>query len=165
MECDTNHYNGTKMNRCMKRLAWVWLCVLPATATVAQTTVAAGGGTVAGGGRTMTWSVGQTAVTTAAAGGGILTEGAVQPCRVESAGVGAAGEEQVEVYPNPTMAKVTLKRSAEARPTHLTLYAADGRLLLAREWADTATQLDLVSLPAGVYMLKINQSVYKITKR
>ena len=135
----------------------------PVVAT-AQTAVVTAGGSVTDGHYELTCSVGQTAVMASSAGYE-LTEGVLQPCRVERERLTGVGEAQVEVYPNPTAGVVTLTRTPQGEAAQVALYAADGRLLTARKWADAEMHLDMTALPAGVYVLKINQSVFKITKQ
>lgn len=81
----------------------------------------------------------------------------------------AAIEMNVEVFPNPTTAAVTLRRNDGAELLTVELYAQDGRLAERLLWDDTATRLDLDSQPSGIYILKVsNESKqsqsYKITK-
>lgn len=131
----------------------------------AQSAVTATGGVASDGAHVMTYSVGQTAVT--ATPDGRLREGVVQPYVVEEVSVpeNAGVSPDLVVYPNPTLDGVTLRRQDMGRNAVVRLYALDGRLLRTEEWAGESLRLDLSALAAGVYMLKVNNITYKITKQ
>lgn len=154
----------------MKRILLIILLSAVCGATVAQTTVSVSGGTATGGGHEYSYSVGQVA-TLNASSGTTLHEGVVQPLAVtvERITSAAAIEMNVEVFPNPTTAAVTLRRNDDAEPLTVELYAQDGRLVERLLLDGMTMRLNLDAHPSGIYILKVsNESKqsqsYKITK-
>jgi hypothetical protein len=79
----------------------------------------------------------------------------------------------VNVYPNPTSDRVvvSLPDEASSHALHFTLYDLQGHTLQSLTADGFSTEIDLTSLPAGTYMLHINNTenqtqsnVYKIIK-
>lgn len=154
----------------MNRILLITLLLLTYEVAGAQTSVSSSGGTAASSGHEYSYSIGQVA-TLNASSGTTLHEGVVQPLTVtvERITSVAASEMNVEVFPNPTSAVVTLRRNDDAEPLTLELYAQDGRLAERLLWDGTTTCLNLDSHPSGIYILKVsNESKqsqsYKITK-
>lgn len=136
----------------------------------AQTSVSASGGTASGGGHEYSYSVGQVA-TLNASSGSTLHEGVVLPLvvTVEWITEVSAIEMNVELFPNPTTATVTLRRNDDSEHLTVELYAQDGRLAERLMWDGTAIRLNLDAHPSGIYIMKVsNESkqlqTYKITK-
>lgn len=148
-----------------KHLLAIMLCSAVVLSVQAQSAVTITGGMAADGVHTMTYSVGQTAVTATPDGG--LREGVVQPYIIEKVSVpeNLCESSDLTVYPNPTLDGVTLRSQDAGRRAEVRLFALDGRLLRTEEWTGESLRLDLSALPTGVYMLKVNNITYKITKQ
>ncbi|MBO4587834.1 MAG: T9SS type A sorting domain-containing protein [Bacteroidales bacterium] len=154
----------------MNRILLITLLLLTCGTAGAQTSVSSSGGSASGGGHEYSYNVGQVA-TLNASSSSTLHEGVMQPLAVtvERITEVSAIEMNVEVFPNPTTAAVTLHRNNDSEPLTVELYAQDGRLAERLLWDSTATRLNLDSQPSGIYILKVsNESkqsqTYKITK-
>ena len=154
----------------MNRILIITALLVVGGAVVAQTAVSVSGGTAAGGGHEYSYSIGQVA-TLNASSGSTLHEGVVQPLAVtvERITSAAAIETNVEVFPNPTTAAVTLRRNDDAEPLTVELYAQDGRLAERLLLDGVTTRLNLDAHPSGIYILKVSNGSkqsqsYKITK-
>lgn len=70
-------------------------------------------------------------------------------------------EEQGIIYPNPTSGYITLEGFSV--PVHVTIFAIDGRMLLSKHILDNE-KIDIQNFPSGLYLLKINDKIFKINK-
>ena len=70
--------------------------------------------------------------------------------------------EAPHIYPNPTSNMLFVEAAAGSE---IMLFDIVGRQLLHQEAADGVTQLDLSSLPIGVYMLRCGAATVKVVKR
>ena len=154
----------------MNRFYFIAFLLVACGEAGAQTSVSSSGGTAVGGGHEYSYSTGQVATLNASPGIS-LHEGVVQPLAVTVERIAEVSsiEINVEMFPNPTTAAVTIRRNDDAEPLTLELYAQDGRLVERLTWDGTATRLSLDSHPAGVYIMKVsNESKqsqsFKITK-
>lgn len=67
-----------------------------------------------------------------------------------------------EVYPNPATGLLTINNEVT---TEISLYSIAGALIMRREAAEKNCQLDVSSLPRGVYVLRLkDDSGVKISK-
>ncbi len=65
------------------------------------------------------------------------------------------------VYPNPTSGYITME--GFSAPVHITLFAIDGRILLNKQLLDNE-KIDMQNYPSGLYLLKVNDKIFKINK-
>lgn len=70
-------------------------------------------------------------------------------------------ENQGIVYPNPTSGYITLE--GFSAPVNITLFTIDGRMLLSKQILDNE-KIDIQNFPSGLYLLKINDKIFKINK-
>jgi len=74
----------------------------------------------------------------------------------------------LEVFPNPTSGDLSIRWAlAVNRQLAVELFDLNGRLLQSREVAGAtkAAAINLVELPAGIYLLRIDGAVRRIVKR
>ena len=123
----------------------------------------------------LSWTLGEVAVETYSSGSNIITQGFQQPelliTKVEEAAAGIA----VSIYPNPSAGQVSIAfSSTEARKVEMQVLDMSGKLVSKHEEAlaqgAQTVSIDLTSLAAGQYMLKITdtknntRSTYNIQK-
>ncbi|WP_262511688.1 T9SS type A sorting domain-containing protein [Echinicola strongylocentroti] len=75
----------------------------------------------------------------------------------------------VNVFPNPTQGKLQLEVAASAeKPVEVSIYNADGVLMVTRTLEEPTSTWDISSYAAGIYLVHINQSglrtVHKVVK-
>jgi len=58
------------------------------------------------------------------------------------------------VYPNHTSSQITIETSAIGTQNQLTISDLRGQELITRQITETKTQIDISSLPSGVYIVK-----------
>lgn len=75
------------------------------------------------------------------------------------------GEDRVsiQIYPNPTNAQLTIKRSS-FQPADYHLMSITGQTLLAGNFSGRDQDLDLSHFPKGLYVLKIGAESFKVMK-
>ena len=150
----------------IKSLAAIVLGPLLHLPAVAQTTVAATGGTVENSRYSISYSVGQVTVGSDITETLRLNEGVQQPLTVEDVSINITDNPtHIAIYPNPTTMSVTLRREGDANSAEVRIYSLDGRLLYTTQWDGLSLSIDLNSFAAGVYMLHVNNKTYKITKQ
>jgi photosystem II stability/assembly factor-like uncharacterized protein len=59
------------------------------------------------------------------------------------------------IYPNPSSGNITIKTTGKNSPVELTVWNLNGQELINRQITEPLTQLNVSSLPAGVYEVKI----------
>ena len=133
----------------------VLLLALPAAAG-AQTVVASGGGEGAGGGHSLSWTIGEPVTKTVTAGNRTLTQGFQQPWADVATVVGeqSASTMDIRAYPNPADRVLNVEVPAASGPLHLELFDAAGRIVLQAPATGTLTQLDLTGQSTGHYILR-----------
>ena len=80
----------------------------------------------------------------------------------QGVGVSEIVPDAFKVYPNPVRDELYVSGN-EFGPYHYTLYSIDGRLLLQGEVGNGET-IPTGDIPAGLYILKINNTSLKINK-
>lgn len=65
------------------------------------------------------------------------------------------GMQEVKIFPNPTTDVLNVQLPTSYAKVVLQLYASDGRLIFARQPSGNNIQLNVSSLPAGAYILRI----------
>ncbi|KAA9338731.1 T9SS type A sorting domain-containing protein [Hymenobacter busanensis] len=73
--------------------------------------------------------------------------------------------QQVHLYPNPTAGQLTLQRPASWGATDVEVHNSVGQVVLRQLLRAADTQLDVRSLPAGVYLLHLATPQGPVTKR
>lgn len=80
----------------------------------------------------------------------------------EGVGVQDIVTETFKVYPNPVHNELYIS-SNDFQPHSYQLYSADGRLLLQGE-SQEGSPVNVSNLPTGLYILKVNNSSFKVSK-
>jgi len=80
----------------------------------------------------------------------------------EVLGVNDIVTETFKVYPNPVHNELYIS-SDDFQPHPYQLYSADGRLLMQGE-SQEGNPINVSNLPTGLYILKVNNSSFKISK-
>jgi len=130
-----------------------------ATGLYAQHSVNTTGGTAAGSGGSVSYSVGQMTYHTHNGTQGTLTEGVQQPYEI-LIGTGLAEAEGIHLlvsaYPNPTTDYLTLKvKEVELSGLSFHLYDMQGRVLQANKLTGTETQIDMSRYAPSTYFVKV----------
>lgn len=74
--------------------------------------------------------------------------------------VGVA-DNSIRVYPNPVEAILNVDRAGEPEESNLTLYSSNGTVWLQKPLTESHETVDATSLPAGIYILVIDNSMGK----
>lgn len=127
----------------------------------AQQATVTSGGNATGAGGTVSYSIGQVADKTQTGTTGTITQGVQQPFEI----VTLSGEEfeniQLEaiVFPNPTIANVTLKISNfSLENVRYLLFDITGKLLKDDRVSTEETIIDMERYPSATYLLKVNSN-------
>ena len=141
----------------MKRiLSFTFLC--SATFCLAQNSVNSSGGTGSGAGGSISYSVGQTFYQTKISGHSVA-EGVQQPFEITNLGVSDYPQIKLEmvIYPNPTMADITLKMG-DSDFKNLSYWIADqsGRKISHSKIKQKETLVPMQPYNSGVYVLVIS---------
>ena len=161
----------------MKKQKVMPLCILAACLLLSlgvrgqQSLTAAGTSAADASGNKMLYAVGEVAVQHVATAGNILDEGLIAPYIVESLsipGVEGLGME-IAVFPNPVTDRLTVQASASVSTLRCRLFDMHGRQLSTVTMNDGTAHIECSSLPAGVYMLRVDDgteraSSYRIVK-
>ena len=67
----------------------------------------------------------------------------------------ASNPSKILLFPNPAIDEITIEISATSVPTPLAIMNINGQKLLHQEITEPKTQLDITSLPSGVYFVQI----------
>lgn len=157
----------------LKQIVLLFLLFFGLIEVRAQKAVVPVGGSTAGSGGSMSYTVGQVVYTTASGSNGSANQGVQQPYEIYIVGIGGNEEVnlQIVVYPNPATSKVSLN-TGSLDPDNLTylLYDSYGKLLKNQKIRDKLTEIPLEDLPAAVYILKVlnrdaEARVFKIIKK
>jgi hypothetical protein len=82
-----------------------------------------------------------------------------------TANAAAQAQQQVQLYPNPSSGQLTLLRPAHWGSTAVEVLNGVGQVVLRRVLPATETQLNVQTLPAGVYQLRLTTPQGAVTKR
>jgi hypothetical protein len=125
-----------------------------------QSTVTSGGDTIGSGG-SVSYSIGQVAYATNSGSTGTVAQGVQQVYTIaalnnpELAGLTLS----LQTYPNPTTANVVLAlTNVELTDLSYVLYDLNGRTIAKALVNQSQTPIEMQSLAAGVYLLKVNQN-------
>lgn len=64
-------------------------------------------------------------------------------------------DERISIYPNPAQQMLNVEVS-DAAPNHISVYDINGREVFRKVTSKSLNQIDLKSIPSGVYMIKIS---------
>ena len=136
-------------------------CILGCIVTglQAQSSTVATGGNASGSGGSVSFSVGQTSFMTLSGTDGTLTEGVQQPYEISdvTSVEAPAFDAKLEVFPNPASNFIQLSTSETDKSFQYVLLSESGRVIEKSFTSGQNTQIDLSSLPAGVYFLNVNR--------
>ncbi len=76
--------------------------------------------------------------------------------------VPSINKDKITIYPNPTTGKIKIS-GLDGVAVDVSVYSANGQLVMKRK-ITSDEEIDLSDMKRGLYMLKINDSVYKISK-
>lgn len=69
------------------------------------------------------------------------------------------------LFPNPAKDKVTISSSAITGDTQLSIFSVSGEKLIERQLTDTEIQIDISTLPRGVYFVRVqNEKMVEVGK-
>lgn len=131
------------------------------------------GGTISGSGGKIDYSVGQLFQNFKSSANFTISEGVHQPFEISTLGASETDEINLEimVYPNPTVADITLK-TGNISLSNLTYQLLDqsGRILLRKEILSDQSMIKMSSLNSGVYILMVSENskvikTFKIIKK
>ena len=80
-------------------------------------------------------------------------------------------KKDIKIYPNPTdgIIKVEISVFDDTDICEISIFNASGQLLLSRTASSSITEVDIVSQPKGIYIMRIslngNDSIWKIIKK
>lgn len=71
----------------------------------------------------------------------------------------------LKLYPNPAKDKITISSSAKAGNAHLSIFNISGEKVIERQLIDNETQIDISTLPRGVYFVRLqNEKMVEVGK-
>ena len=73
-------------------------------------------------------------------------------------------DKSIVLYPNPAQNIVYLKTDLLEHSTQLDIYTVDGTLMISKNIETNVTAIDISSLTAGLYFVKVNNAAYRIIK-
>lgn len=137
----------------------------------AQVSMNAAGGNAAGGGGSVSYSVGQMVFSANAGANGSVTQGVQQPYEISVLSVSENAENiNLSVYPNPSTDYLYLTSSDEISGLSFQLFDMNGRLLKSEKITENQTNIDMQGLVSATYFVKVNQGnktvkTFKIIKK
>ncbi len=145
----------------MKKLLIILTIMLQFVGLHAQESTTASGGEASGNGGTISYSVGQVVYGTHSGTTGSVSEGIQQPYEIsviiglEETGINL----NISAFPNPTTDYLILKIADDAHQESrftITLYDLNGRVIEQQVVVSNETAIDMASLNAATYILKVN---------
>ena len=145
----------------MKKLFNILTIMLLFIGLHAQESTTASGGEASGDGGTVSYSVGQVVYGTHSGTTGSVSEGIQQPYEIsviiglEETGINL----NISAFPNPTTDYLILKIADDAHQESrftITLYDLNGRVIEQQVVVSNETAIDMTSLNAATYILKVN---------
>ena len=145
----------------MKKLIYLVVLTFSITGLQAQESTNSSGGEASGDGGSVSYSVGQVVYGTHSGTTGSVSEGIQQPYEIsviiglEETGINL----NISAFPNPTTDYLILKIANEAIQESrftITLYDLNGRVIEQQVVISNETAIDMNSLNAATYILKVN---------
>lgn len=144
---------------------------------MAQSTFGITGGDVRGANGSMSYTMGQPAVmtayskvTNASAKAANLREGVQQTYTIEELKIDGvqALDFDVNVYPNPTVDKITVSIGNDVQDMNYELYSIDGKLLQKGRFQGSEQNIEMKDYASGSYVLRLSvgrsENSYRIVK-
>jgi hypothetical protein len=72
-----------------------------------------------------------------------------------STGINEPQHSQLSLYPNPAIDKITIETSAVPAKSQLSIMNLNGQEIITHQIIEPSTQLDISSLPSGVYFVRL----------
>lgn len=131
------------------------------------------GGTISGSGGKIDYSVGQVFQSFKSSANFSISEGVHQPFEISTLGASETEEINLEimVYPNPTIADITLKiGKISFDHINYSLYDQSGKLFFTKEIKSDKSLITMSPLNSGVYILVVSENskilkTFKIIKK
>jgi hypothetical protein len=80
-------------------------------------------------------------------------------------GIHELQESRLSLYPNPADEKITIETSGVTKESNLSIVNIEGQEVLTRQITELKTQLDISSLPSGVYFIRVtNERTVEVGK-
>jgi hypothetical protein len=80
-------------------------------------------------------------------------------------GISEQKQSQITLYPNPAVDKITIETSRETLKINLAIINFEGQQLITHQITETKTQVDISSLPGGVYFVRLmNEKTVEVKK-
>jgi hypothetical protein len=145
----------------MKKLLFLAAFTVSIVGLHAQESTSSSGGEASGDGGTVSYSVGQVVYGTHSGTTGSVSEGIQQPYEIsviiglEETGINL----NISAFPNPTTDYLILKIADDAHQESrftITLYDLNGRVIEQQVVVSNETAIDMASLNAATYILKVN---------
>ena len=70
-------------------------------------------------------------------------------------GINELKESKFSLYPNPATDKITIETSGASKGSYLAILNIEGQQLITRQITHPKTQLDISTLPSGVYFVRL----------
>jgi len=154
------------------QLTLLFLIGVGLTNMFAQQGATSAGGDASSAGGSVSYSVGQIDYVSNTSGTGSENQGIQQPFEFYTVGIdNPLINLSVSVYPNPTVAYVTLKVDEQYLDNlSCSLYEADGKLISIQKVLSNETTISVETLSGGIYFLNLVQNnieikIFKIIKK
>jgi hypothetical protein len=139
----------------------------------AQDAVSASGGEASGSGGTVSYTIGQVAYTTNSGSTGNELQGVQQPFEIYVTSIkgNMPISSSIDIYPNPTLENITLSTTGTVDEKLIyQLMDSHGRLLNTAKIKENETSIEMSSLPAATYFIKVSGDkdyvkTFKIVKK
>lgn len=156
----------------MKKTALVIGITIPAI-FFSQNSINSSGGIASGSGGRIDYSAGQIFQSFISTSNFTISEGVHQPFEISTLGASETEELSLEImiYPNPTVADVTLKTgSLSLNQLEYQIYDQSGKLLSRKAVLSNKSLITMSSLTSGIYILKVSDQAkllktFKIIKK
>ena len=93
----------------------------------------------------------------------------VNVCENVVVGIKKLTPESISIYPNPVTDKITIEIDEGQVPSQLSMMNLNGQEILSRQISQPKTQLDISSMPSGIYFVQLtndkNVSIGKFVKQ
>ena len=97
------------------------------------------------------------------ADGGNLNKATVMKYDSVMVGVSESAKLYFSIYPNPSSYQITIETSANPSKSQLSISNINGQELITRQITASKTQLDISSLPSGVYFVRLTSEKCVVT--
>ena len=144
----------------MKLLLFISFLLFCPKILFSQQVIPATGGNISGSGGSVSYTIGQIAYAFLQNNSYEITQGVQQPFEIlvlSDNGDDGISAPVCSVFPNPTSDQLTIRiEEINRKDMIISLFKADGKLLLKQNITDFETMLPMAGLPSGIYLLEIN---------